>query len=300
MRAPQALALVAPCPNAGQRRRPLRSGRATDLALPRAVTVHGEGLTCGAARGAAAEALRRPHRRDRWHFGLPVLDAHRTSANLVGTPHSARGARREEESVQRCALRVDYFVAHRGLRSASLAATYGIRTARDTRRARRSRSRGCAIPTINQCARSRPRIDQPRRSSTTREQAIELGSQRRATAFIDLADATPERDTPTGLLERGAKAAGLAPRASARAAERAAATVRRSHAGPVKRGKTTSVEERAVASAILKALVAAKVEDARCDAVATRPGRPAKLRIEIPIGATQALARALAKGKAPG
>jgi len=33
---------------------------------------------------------------------------------------------------------------------------------------------------------------------------------------------------------------------------------------------------------------------------ATRPGRPAKLRIEIPIGATQALARALAKGKAPG
>jgi len=97
---PAALALVAPCPNAGQRRRPLRSGRATDLALPRAVTVHGEGRTCGAARGAAAEALRRPHRRDRWHFGLPVLDAHRTSANLVGTPHSARGARREGGSVQ--------------------------------------------------------------------------------------------------------------------------------------------------------------------------------------------------------
>jgi len=33
---------------------------------------------------------------------------------------------------------------------------------------------------------------------------------------------------------------------------------------------------------------------------ATRPGHPAKLRIEIPIGATQALARALAKAKAPG
>ena len=137
-------------------------------------------------------------------------------------------------------------------------------------------------------------------SSLTREQAIELGSQRRAKAFIDLADATPQRDTPTGLLERGAKAAGLAPRASARAAERAAATVRRSHAGPVKRGKTTSAEERAIATAILKALVAAKVEEPRCDAVATRPGRPAKLRIEIPIEATRELARALAKAKARG
>ena len=130
------------------------------------------------------------------------------------------------------------------------------------------------------------------RRRLTREQAIELGSQRRAKAFIDLADATPQRDTPTGLLERGAKAAGLAPRASARAAERAAATVRRSHAGPVKRGKTTSAEERAIATAILKALVAAKVEEPRCDAVATRPGRPAKLRIEIPIGAMHELARA--------
>ena len=136
------------------------------------------------------------------------------------------------------------------------------------------------------------------RRRLTREQAIELGSQRRAKAFIDLADATPERDTPTGLLERGAKTAGLAPRASARAAERAAATVRRAHAGPVKRGKTTSAEERAIASAILKALVAAKVVEPRCDAVATRPGQPAKLRIEIPIGATRELARALAKARA--
>jgi hypothetical protein len=46
-------------------------------------------------------------------------------------------------------------------------------------------------------------------------------------------------------------------------------------------------------SAILKALVGAKLEGARCDAVATRPGKAAKLRIEIPIGATQQLARVL-------
>lgn len=92
---PAALALVAPRPHTGQGRRPCRCGRAADLALARAVPVHGEGLTRGTARGAAAEALRRPHRRDRWHFGLPLLDAQRTSANLVGTPHSARGARRE-------------------------------------------------------------------------------------------------------------------------------------------------------------------------------------------------------------
>ncbi|HSO37269.1 MAG TPA: hypothetical protein VLT33_32305 [Labilithrix sp.] len=133
------------------------------------------------------------------------------------------------------------------------------------------------------------------RRRLTREQAIQLGSQRRAKAFIDLADATPERDTPTGLLERGAKGAGLAAHASARAAERAAAKVRREHAGPTRRGKTTTADERAIASAILKALVGARVEDARCDAVATRPGRPAKLRIEVPIGAIRQLARALAK-----
>jgi hypothetical protein len=46
-------------------------------------------------------------------------------------------------------------------------------------------------------------------------------------------------------------------------------------------------------SAILKALIRATLEGARCDAVATRPGQPAKLRIEIPIGATQKLARVL-------
>jgi hypothetical protein len=131
------------------------------------------------------------------------------------------------------------------------------------------------------------------RRRLTREQAIKLGTQRRAMAFIALADATPERDTPTGLLERGARTAGLAPGASARAAERAAAEVRRAHAGPARRGLTTTVAERALASAILKALVGAKLEGARCDAVATRPGQPAKLRIEIPIGATQKLARVL-------
>jgi hypothetical protein len=71
----------------------------------------------------------------------------------------------------------------------------------------------------------------------------------------------------------------------------------RAHAPGPKRGRTTTADERALASAILTALAAARVEGARCDAVATRRGHPAKLRTEIPIGATKQLARALAKAQ---
>lgn len=82
------------------------------------------------------------------------------------------------------------------------------------------------------------------RRRLTRGQALELGTQRRAAAFIDLADATPERDTPTGLLRSGSKRTGLQPRASARAADRTPFVSRVRPRRPTPRGRDRRTQGR--------------------------------------------------------
>ncbi|MFO0640958.1 MAG: hypothetical protein U0183_17180 [Polyangiaceae bacterium] len=136
----------------------------------------------------------------------------------------------------------------------------------------------------------------------TRAAAIELGSQRRALAFLDLARATPEDDSATELSKKGlARGKVRLPKgASARQVEAAAKAVRgdvraktsaRGDKKPV--GNTTTTEERAVATRLEKGLARAgfKVE---VRAVATRPGKPCTFALRgLPAAAFAALGELL-------
>jgi hypothetical protein len=132
------------------------------------------------------------------------------------------------------------------------------------------------------------------RRRLTREQAIRLGTQGRAAAYLELADATPARDTASGLARRKVTTPGglvLEPGAGTRKIERAAKEFRHAQPRKTRRGNTTSPEERAIAAAIQAKLEAQGVT-ARVQALATKPGQPAKLRIEMPIDRAAALRRA--------
>ncbi len=114
----------------------------------------------------------------------------------------------------------------------------------------------------------------------TREEALSSG-QARATALIGLAEATPEDDTPGALLRRRKPlllpdGKTLEPhKASARAIERAATTLRRAKPEKAGAGSRVGEDEARVATALGKAL--AKT-GATVEVVAGRPGKPATFR----------------------
>lgn len=137
----------------------------------------------------------------------------------------------------------------------------------------------------------------------TRAAAIELGSQRRALAFLDLARATPEDDSATELSNKGlARGKVRLPKgASARQVEAAAKAVRgdvraktpaRGGKKPV--GNTTTNEERALATRLEKGLARAGFA-VEVRAVATRPGKPCTFTLRgLPAAAFAALRGLLA------
>jgi hypothetical protein len=136
------------------------------------------------------------------------------------------------------------------------------------------------------------------RRTLTRAEAARMGSQSKAAAYLRLAAATPADDTATELFEHGASTPTgerLPPRASARAAERAAKEFRQAKQ-TTRRGRTTTPKERELADRIRKAMNRVGVRG-KVDVLATQPGKPSKLRIEVLVTEVAALKRALpAKG----
>jgi hypothetical protein len=141
-------------------------------------------------------------------------------------------------------------------------------------------------------------------SAMTRDEAIGMG-QAKAMAFVDLAAATPEDDTPGGLARArkplalpGGKTLDLRT-ASGRAIERGAKAIRDARAAGKPRrgrGRTTTADERATAAALEAALHSAGVPGARVTAVATKPTVSSDLRVEhLPIDKLDAVAAAFAK-----
>lgn len=131
----------------------------------------------------------------------------------------------------------------------------------------------------------------------TRKDAIALG-QSKAGAFARLAEATPAVDTPAGLARRGVRTPSgksVTKKSSARAIDEASKEFRRIAKGKKRgRGRTTTADEQAIATAIQNALHRAGVKTAKVRAVASQPGKEANLRIEgIPMSARPKLAAAL-------
>ncbi len=117
-------------------------------------------------------------------------------------------------------------------------------------------------------------------AAIARAEAIRLGRQSKAAAYLALAAAAPADDTAMQLFEQGAKpprGKRLPPDASVRAVQHAAKGV--PSGSRRRRGRTTTPEERAVGDAIRHALYRAGVQ-AKVDVVATVPlallfeGRP--------------------------
>jgi hypothetical protein len=137
----------------------------------------------------------------------------------------------------------------------------------------------------------------------SREAAIDLGSQRRAVAFLDLARVTPEDDTATELLKKGLARGKvrLPTDASARKVEQATKAVRaelraKTPAGKgsaTPRGNTTTPAERALATRLQSRLSRSGFK-AEVHAVATRPGKPAVFALRnVPHAAFAALGQLL-------
>ncbi len=133
------------------------------------------------------------------------------------------------------------------------------------------------------------------RKRLTRAEAIRLQTQRRAAAYLRLADATPADDTAVELLREGVAMPGgkrLPAKASIRAVEAAAKKFRQKRRAKRRRGRTTTPEERALARRLAAALHKAGVP-AKVEVLATVPGKPSKLRIEISVDNLPALRRCL-------
>lgn len=134
-----------------------------------------------------------------------------------------------------------------------------------------------------------------------RDEAGKLGASK-AAALIDLVDATPAKDTPSGALARGVAMPGgkrLAVKgASARAIERAAKAVRQASPRTEKRGRRVEAAERAVGEKLAKRLHALGVKEAKVTVVAGPPGKGARVRIEgVEIGKLGVLGRAISSLK---
>jgi len=149
-------------------------------------------------------------------------------------------------------------------------------------------------------------------TSMSAEIARGLG-QMNALALVTLCRATPEDDRPEDLasgsvtlpsgevLDVGSSSA----RDKLEAAKEIRATTTRPSAGKEAsgggkrpRGRSTTAEERRVAAEAEAALHAAGLRDASVRAVATKPGKPATLRMEgIPTTEMATLCKALCKGR---
>ena len=131
----------------------------------------------------------------------------------------------------------------------------------------------------------------------TRKDAIKLG-QSRAGALTRLSEATPALDTPAAIYRKGVRTPSgktVSKTSSARAIDEASKEFRQARKGSTRgRGRTTTADERALATKIERTLRAAGIKTAKVTAVASLPGREANLRIEgVPIGKRDALAKAL-------
>ncbi|MBI2391257.1 MAG: hypothetical protein HYV09_16835 [Deltaproteobacteria bacterium] len=125
-----------------------------------------------------------------------------------------------------------------------------------------------------------------------RRDALKWGKER-AHALIELADATPASDSPQKI---DPKVLGkLDPKtATTREIQSLAQKVRAQKKRRPTRGRTTTAEERALASKLQASLRKSGARTATVEAVATKPGASAKLRIELPADAVAALRDAAA------
>ncbi len=141
-------------------------------------------------------------------------------------------------------------------------------------------------------------------ASLTRVQALAMG-QKKAMAMVTLAAATPDpSDSAAGLFRKKAIALpggrSVSPRtARANELEEAATAIRHraSSSAPAakkQRGRTTSADERALATLLQRRLRQLGLERATVTAVATKPGQGSDLRFEhIPAANVSALAKAV-------
>lgn len=136
-----------------------------------------------------------------------------------------------------------------------------------------------------------------------REDALKLG-QERTLALLAVAAATPEADSPSTLaaaklsLPTGAKLDVKS--SSTRDLRNAAKSIRATQARetPPKRGRTTTSEERALATKLEEALHTLGLPAARVTAVATKPGKPADIRIDrIPVASLALLQKAIGQAR---
>lgn len=122
-----------------------------------------------------------------------------------------------------------------------------------------------------------------------RRDALKWGKEK-AHALVALADATPTRDTPQKIdpkvLRRDPKTVTVRELRDLAKKERAKKPATR-------RGRTATADERALAARLQAALRKAGHREAEVVAVATKPGAPSKLRIELPIDGLEALSKAL-------
>jgi hypothetical protein len=130
-----------------------------------------------------------------------------------------------------------------------------------------------------------------------REDALRWG-QEKATAILEITNATAADDTPREVAAGTLKLPGGkkldVDKASARTLTELAKTLRQKRGKGSVRGRTTTREERKLASDLQKRLVAEGLE-ASVVAVATKPGTTSKLRIEVPADALAVLRAALRK-----
>lgn len=137
-------------------------------------------------------------------------------------------------------------------------------------------------------------------TTMTEEEAIAAGPTR-AFALVEVAQATPEADTPGQLLRRGKVRVPSGRevdtrKASSRALLGAAKEIRAARPKTTRRGRTATAEERETAARIEAALHAAGVSSAKAAAVATKPGAESTLRLEhVPFSKLATLAKILAK-----
>jgi uncharacterized protein YjiS (DUF1127 family) len=140
----------------------------------------------------------------------------------------------------------------------------------------------------------------------TRDDALSMG-QTKASAMVSLAAATKASDTAAGLFRKKSVALPggkkIVPRtASALAIEAAAVALRQKRAAGEKgsakrgRGRTTTEEERALATMLTQQLHKLGLDRARVTAVATKPGQGADLRFErIPAAKVDLLKKAIGR-----
>ena len=132
-----------------------------------------------------------------------------------------------------------------------------------------------------------------------REAARELGATK-AGALVELVDATPQNDSPSGALARGiAMPSGErldVKHASARALNRAAKEVRAANPRKSARGRHVATEDAEWGAGLQRALRAAGAKSAEVTILAGLPGKPARVRIEgVTIAEASVLGRVLAR-----